>query len=308
MTNQIKLDGSTFHLALYNDQQWRADLPGHARGLHGTSTWSRAHSWSIYAFTMAYRETGYLPLLAAARRVSDFYLTNVPADYVPYWDFDAPNLPNAPRDSSAAAITLSGMVQLSELTTNLQDSANFWSEAHHIFESLGSTNYLAQGSGSSGILLHGTGNPPNIGDPEVDVSLIYGDYYFVEVLTRYAQAYGRTNITYTPNPGFTGTDSFSCQVCDSGGNTAMATVSVDVLSTNPVLTFNLQPAVSPGTGNPVISFPAVTNHLYEVDYTTDLTPPPVWSVLASNIVGSNTVVTITDTNILSQRYYRVKTQ
>ena len=308
MTNQIRPDGSTFHLVLYNPTNGALVYQGTRAGFSASSTWSRAHSWCIYGMTMAYRETGYLPLLTAATQVSRFYLTNVPSDCVPYWDYDAPNLPNAPRDSSAAAIALSAIVQLSELTTNLQDSATFWAGANHILESLASTNYLAQGTSSSGILLHGTGNPPNIGDPEVDVSLTYGDYYFVEALTRFAQAYGRTNVIYTPNPGFTGTDSFTYQVCDSGGNTSMATVTVDVLSTNPVLTFNLQPSLSPDTGNPVISFPAVTNHVYEVDYTDDLTPPSTWSVLASNIIGSNTFITITDTNSLSQRYYRVKTQ
>jgi unsaturated chondroitin disaccharide hydrolase len=257
---------------------------------------------------MAYRETGYLPFLSAASQVADYYLTNVPSDYVPYWDFDAPNLPNASRDSSSAAITLSALVQLSQLTTNMQDSATFWAGAHNILESLGSTNYLAQGTTSSGILLHGTGNPPQISDPEVNVSLVYGDYYFVEALTRYAEAYGRTNITYTPNPGFTGTDTFTYQVCDSGGNCSTAAVRVVVLDTNPVLTFNVQASLSPVTGYPVISFPAVSNYLYEVDYADSLTPPQQWSILASNLIGSDSVISINDTNPTPQRFYRVKAQ
>ncbi len=240
--------------------------------------------------------------------MADFYLTNVPSDYVPYWDFDAPNLPNAPRDSSTAAITLSALVQLSQLATNMQDSATFWAGAHNILESLGSTNYLARGTTSSGILLHGTGNPPQIYDPEVNVSLIYGDYYFVEALTRFTAAYGRTNLTYTPNPGFSGTDTFTYQVCDSGGNCSTGTVTVVVLNTNPVLTFNAQASLSPLTGYPIISFPAVSNYLYEVDYANSLTPPPQWSILASNLAGSDSVISINDTNPAPQRFYRVKAQ
>ena len=85
----------------------------------------------------------------------------------------------------------------------------------------------------------------------MNVSLIYGDYYFIEALTRYAAAYGRTNLTYTPNPGFTGTDTFTYQVCDSGGNCSTATVTVVVLNTNPVLTFNVQASLSPVTGYPI---------------------------------------------------------
>jgi unsaturated chondroitin disaccharide hydrolase len=306
MTNQIRPDTSTFHLVLYNTVNGALLYQGTRAGYSATSTWARAHSWSIYGLTMAYRETGYLPFLSAVRQVADFYLTNVPSDYVPYWDYDAPNLPNAPRDSSSAAIALSALVQLSQLTTNMQDSATFWAGAHNILESLGSSNYLAQGTTSSGVLLHGTGNPPQIGDPEVNVSLIYGDYYFIEALVRYTQAYGRTNITYTPSPGFTGTDAFTYQVCDSGGNCSTATVTVDVLNTNPVLTFNAQAAFSPTNHQPAISFPAVSNYLYEVDYTSSLTPPQQWSVLASNLAGSDSVISVNDTNPTLPRFYRVK--
>lgn len=308
MTNQIRPDNSTFHLVLYSTVNGALLYQGTRAGYSATSTWARAHAWSIYGFTMAYRETGYLPFLSAAGEVADFYLTNVPSDYVPYWDFDAPNLPNAPRDSSTAAITLSALVQLSQLATNMQDSATFWAGAHNILESLGSTNYLARGTTSSGILLHGTGNPPQIYDPEVNVSLIYGDYYFVEALTRFTAAYGRTNLTYTPNPGFSGTDTFTYQVCDSGGNCSTGTVTVVVLNTNPVLTFNAQASLSPLTGYPIISFPAVSNYLYEVDYANSLTPPPQWSILASNLAGSDSVISINDTNPAPQRFYRVKAQ
>lgn len=308
MTNQIRPDDSTFHLVLYSTVNGALLYQGTRAGYSATSTWARAHAWSIYGFTMAYRETGYLPFLDAASRVADYYLTNVPSDYVPYWDFDAPNLPNAPRDSSTAAITLSALVQLSQLTTNMQDSAAFWAGAHNILESLGSTNYFAKGTTSSGILLHGTGNPPQIGDPEVNVSLIYGDYYFVEALRRYAEAYGRTNVTYTPNPGFTGTDTFTYQVCDSGGNCSTATVTVVVLGTNGVPAFNVQAFLSPVTSQPLISFPTVSNHLYEVDYADSLTPPQLWSILASNLIGSGSVISINDTNSVPQRFYRVKAQ
>src|SRR5208282_4462094 len=184
----------------------------------------------------------------------------------------------------------------------------FWAGAHNILESLGSTNYLARGTTSSGILLHGTGNPPQIYDPEVNVSLIYGDYYFVEALRRYAEFYGHNTVTYTPNPGFSGTDTFTCQVCDSGGNCSTGTVTVVVLNTNPVLTFNAQASLSPLTGYPIISFPAVSNYLYEVDYANSLTPPPQWSILASNLTGSDSVISINDTNPAPQRFYRVKAQ
>lgn len=308
MTNQIRADNSTFQKVLYSTVNGALTYQGTRAGYSATSTWARGQAWAIYGFTMAYRETGFLPFLDAAKRTANYYLTNVPSDFVPYWDFDAPDIPNAPRDSSAAATTLSALVQLSQLVTNMQDSATLWAGAHNILESLGSTNYLAQGTTSSGILLHGTGEPPQFPSPEVDVSLTYGDYYFVEALRRYAEAYGRTNVTYTPNPGFIGTDTFTYQVCDSGGNCSTASVTVVVLDTNAVPAFNVQASLSPVTQYPVISFPAISNHLYEVDYASSLTPPQQWSILASNLIGSNSVISINDTSPASQRFYRVKAQ
>jgi hypothetical protein len=255
---------------------------------------------------MAYRETGYVPFLDAARRMAGYYLTNVPSDYVPYWDFNAPDIPNAPRDSSAAAITLSGLVQLSQMVTNMPDSAALWAGAHHILESLGSASYLAQGATNSGILLHGTGEPPQLPGPEVNVSLVYGDYYFIEALRRYAQVYGRNTVTYTPNPGFYGTDAFTYQVCDSGGNCSTAIVTVVVISTNAAPAFNAQLSLVPVTRRPAVSFPTVSGHLYEVDYTDSLMPPQFWSVLVPNLIGSGSVISINDTNPPPQRFYRVK--
>jgi hypothetical protein len=253
---------------------------------------------------MAYRETGYPPFLDAAKRVAGYYLTNVPPDYVPYWDFDAPDIPNAPRDSSAAAITLSALVQLSQLVTNMQDSAMLWAGARKILESLGSTNYLAQGTTSSGILLHGTGEPPQFPDSEVDVSLIYGDYYFIEALRRYADTYRHTTLTYVPNPGFQGTDTFTYQVCNSAGDCSIATVTIVVEPATPS-PFAAQIAVSPAPRSPTISFPTTAGRSYYVQSLSDMPALGAWHLLVTNIAGSGSVMSISDTNLASRRYYRV---
>lgn len=306
MTNQIRADNSTFQKVLYSTVDGALTFQGTRAGYSNTSTWARGQAWAIYGFTMAYRETGYSPFLDAAQRVAAYYLTNTPPDFVPYWDFQAPNIPNAPRDSSAAAITLSALVQLSQLATNMQESATLWGGAHDILESLASTNYLAQGTASSGILLHGTGEPPQFAYPEVNVSLVYGDYYFIEALRRYALAYGRTNVTYTPDPGFTGTDTFTYQVCDSGGNCSTGTVTVLVVGTNAVPAFNVQLSLTPVTRQPVISFPTISNHVFEVDSANSLTPPLQWNLLVPYVTGSNSITSVHDTHPSPQRFYRVK--
>ena len=158
---------------------------------------------------MAFRETGDLRFLNTAQRVADYCLSHVLGDYVPYWDFNDPAIPQAPKDSSAAAIALSGLLQSSQLATNSLDAARYLQAAHQVFSSLSSTNCLAQGTPSNGILLHGD---------SVDLQT-------------------------------DGTDTFAYQVCDSGGDCTSATVTVSAASAMPkaTLTFSAvthQPTIS----------------------------------------------------------------
>lgn len=306
MTNQIRADNSTFHLADYNTTTGALTHQGTRAGQSDSSTWSRGHAWATYMFTKGYQETGYLPFLDAAQRVSDYYLTNVPADYVPYWDFQAAGIPNAPRDSSAAAITLSALVRLSQVTTNSTNAARYWAGAVNIFESLASTNYLAQGTSNSAILLHGTGNTPVLPDPEVDVGLIYGDYYFLESMRHMAELYGHQTVTYTPNTNFTGTDTFTYQVCDSAGNCSTATVTVVVQPTNAPPSFTVQLAVPPAVPQATLSFPTVAGYFYDVEYR-DTVETGQWLELQTNIIGTGGTISVTDPdpNPPPTRIYRV---
>lgn len=304
MLNQIRTDGSTWQEVIYNLFTGAVISQGQREGYSNTSTWARGQAWGIYGFTMACQQTTSFSFLAAAQECANYYLANVPADFVPYWDFDAPGIPNAPRDSSAAAITLSGLVQMSLLATNLSDSASDWLGARHILSSLGSTNYLAQGTSSSGILLHGTGEPPQNIDPEIDVSLIYGDYYFIEALYRYAQIYGRTTVTYTPNPGFQGTDTFIYQACDSAGNCSTAAVTVVVQPLLPT-PFPVQISLLAPRNTPALSFSSAAGRSYFVQYLDDVAGGAAWSTLATNVAGTGSSLVVTDTNTTSRRFYRV---
>jgi hypothetical protein len=189
-------------------------------------------------------------------------------------------------------------LELSELATNSSDSAKYWLAARHIFSSLSSTNYLAQGTASSGILLHG-----NSVDAQTDASLIYGDYYFIEALKRYQEIYNHTTLTYIPDPDFYGTDTFSYQVCDSGGNCATATVTV-VVSPAATSSFAAQISLAPDTRLPTISFPILAGHFYHVQYRDDLAAGP-WSILATNLAGSGVALSVTDTSPATRRFYRV---
>jgi rhamnogalacturonyl hydrolase YesR len=293
MLNNVRADGSTYHRVVYDANTGAVLSKGTRAGASDESTWARGHAWAIYGFTMAYRETRDARFLNTAQRVADYYINNVPSDYVPYWDFQAPGIPNALKDSSAAAITLSALLELSQLATNSNDGAKYWQAARHIFNSLSSTNYLAQGTPSSGILLHG-----NSVDAQTDASLIYGDYYFIEALKRLNDFYSHTTLTYIPDTNFSGSDTFSYQVCDSSGASSTATVNVTV----GILT---QISISPLTQAPTISFPTLAGKNYFVQYLDSLAPNASWNVLATNVSGSGAVISITDTNPPAKRFYRV---
>ena len=299
MTNHVRADGSTYQVVNYNRTTGAVVNKTTRDGASATSTWARGQSWALYGFTMAYRETGDNRFLQTAQRTADYYIANLPSDYVPYWDFQAPGIPNAPRDSSSAAIALSGLLELSQAATNLQDSARYWKAASQIFGSLSSTNYLAQGSHSSGILLHGTGEGPLSSQPETNVSLIYGDYYFIEALRRYTQVYGQTTLTYAPNTNFQGNNTFKYLLCDSAGAcaTGMVTVAVEPAITALISSQTAPPAAS-------LSFLTTTGRQYFVQYRDDLAATS-WNILATNVIGTGSATSVADTNVAPSRFYRV---
>jgi unsaturated chondroitin disaccharide hydrolase len=174
----VRADGGTFHVADYEPGtgalRWRGTFQGAADG----STWARGQAWAVYGFTMVYRYTRDARMLETARRTADFFLAHLPASGVPRWDLD---VGGPPDDSSAAAILASALL---ELATLVGEPAGDGYRAHalRILGTLASPSYLDERSTTEGILLHGAGHVP--AGQEVDVSLVYGDYYFVEALLR----------------------------------------------------------------------------------------------------------------------------
>ena len=132
-----------------------------------------------------YRETHEARYLAHAEKIAAFIMNHprMPADKIPYWDFDAPGQPHAPRDSSAAAIMSSALFELAGLTADHEAAAHYLAFAEAQLRSLASPAYLAQPGENGGFILkHATGNLPK--NSEVDGPLNYADYYFLEALLR----------------------------------------------------------------------------------------------------------------------------
>ena len=176
----VRPDGSTFQVVDYDPVSGAILSRGTYQGASANSTWARGQAWALYGFTMAYRYTRDSRMLDNARKVADYYVGRLPADGVPNWDFDSTTLR---KDSSTAAAAASGLIELSTLVTDSTAQARYRNAAFRSLDTLASSAYLAEGSTSQGVLLHGVGDL--LHGVDVDVSLIYGDYYFIEGLIRY---------------------------------------------------------------------------------------------------------------------------
>jgi unsaturated chondroitin disaccharide hydrolase len=182
----VRPDGSSAQFAYFDSSTGQFIDNETYEGYSAASTWSRGQAWGIYGFAQCAAATGRADFLATAEKMADWYIAHLPADQVPYWDFNDPAIPNTYRDTSAAATAASGLLQLSQLiqTTDPADAARYRNAAGQMLQSL-ATNYLANPTqpGQS-ILLQGALNVP--ANPSLNNNgLIFGDYYFVEAINRY---------------------------------------------------------------------------------------------------------------------------
>ena len=184
MKNHYRDDNSSIHVIDYDPETGEVLERITHQGTSDESAWARGQAWGLYGYAMCFRETQDTVFLNHAEKIAQFIINHprTPEDFIPYWDYDAPGIPNEPRDASAAAILASGLLELSTYSETIGDL--YFSRAEQTLKNLSSDEYLATpGSNNNFILKHCTGHKP--GDSEIDGPLIYGDYYFIEALLRY---------------------------------------------------------------------------------------------------------------------------
>lgn len=189
LKNHFRPDYSSYHVVDYDLNTGEIHKKVTAQGAADESAWSRGQSWALYGYTMMYRMTKNPAYLKQARAIAKFILNNpnLPKDKVPYWDFNAPGIPNALRDASSAAINASALLELGRYTTG-KEKKNYISSAEIMLKSLSSPKYRAkEGTNGGYLLMHSVGSIPHGG--EIDVPLTYADYYFLEALLRYKKWY-----------------------------------------------------------------------------------------------------------------------
>lgn len=192
MKNHIRQDFGSYHVVNYDEKTGKVLNQQTAQGFADNSTWSRGQAWGIYGFTQVYKETHDKRFLNVAEKMADYYINRLPADDIPLWDFQLNQKGYTPvwgydatkdyvkKDVSAACIAASALIKLSELSNNKA----YFNKAEAILKALSIPKYMANDGKNNGFILkHSVGSIPH--GFEIDVPLVYADYYFLEALTRY---------------------------------------------------------------------------------------------------------------------------
>ena len=182
MKNHFRNDYSSYHVVDYDTvNSGKIIKKTTHQGYADESAWARGQAWALYGFTLCYRETKNNEYLQQAEHIASYILNNpnLPKDLIPYWDFNSPNIPNEPRDVSAATIIASALYELSLYS---QNKKYYTAKADTILQSITSSYRSPIGFNKGFLLLHSTGSKP--GNSEIDVPISYADYYYLEALLR----------------------------------------------------------------------------------------------------------------------------
>lgn len=185
MKNHFRPDYSSYHVINYHPETGQVQEKRTDQGYADESAWARGQAWGLYGYTLMYRETKNKRYLDQANHIAGFLLQHphMPEDKIPFWDFNAPDIPKALRDASAGAVIAAALLELCRY--NKSDQAQlYFKTAETMIRTLSSAQYKAAfGTNGGFILKHGVGHMPK--GSEVDVPLTYGDYYYLEALKRY---------------------------------------------------------------------------------------------------------------------------
>jgi len=182
LKNHFREDNSSYHVIDYNPETGEVEHKHTHQGFAHESAWSRGQAWGLYGFTMMYRETGIQEFLVQAEKIAEYILSQpgISKGKIPYWDFNAPNIPNEPYDASAGAIVASSLIELADYSSNVILYNNV---AGKLLATLSSSEFLAPVGENGGFLLkHSTGHLPH--NSEIDVPIVYADYYFLESILK----------------------------------------------------------------------------------------------------------------------------
>lgn len=177
----VRADHSTYHAVEYDPVMGKR-LRGYTfQGYADESTWPRGQAWAIYGYVVSARETEKVKYLHLAEQLATYYLGRLQNSLIPPWDFDAPKERGTLRDSAAAAIAASALLDLGQLHVDLGAGDKWITHSLAMLEEL-CRDFLAREQHHRGLLKHGCYSKPH--NEGVDSATMFGDFFFVEALTK----------------------------------------------------------------------------------------------------------------------------
>ena len=187
VANVIREDYSTWHTFFFNMETGEPDHGATCQGYRDGSAWARGQAWGVYGLALAYKYTGRKDYIELFRHVTEYFLTHLPKDLVPYWDLEFTNGDDQPRDSSSASIAVCGMLEMSKYL-EAEEAEHYRQIAARIMKSLYDNYAVKDMETSNGLVLHSTysnRSPYNTCNHcGVDECNAWGDYFYMDALTR----------------------------------------------------------------------------------------------------------------------------
>ncbi|MWV45992.1 glycosyl hydrolase [Paenibacillus sp. HJL G12] len=177
----MRPDGSSYHILRFDPETGELVGADAGQGHAENSAWARGSAWTIYGMLLSYQYTGNEEFLIGSKRAAHFFLANLPEDYVPHWDFRAPRNADTPRDTSAAACAACGLIELADCLPE-GEGQMYLEAAARLIRALDEQYGAWDREDEEGLILSGTSNLP--GGVHIDTPLIYGDYFFVEAVSK----------------------------------------------------------------------------------------------------------------------------
>lgn len=174
----VRPDGSTPHVFDFDPVTGAPIGENTVQGYSPTSAWSRGQAWGIYGFTTMYRRTKNPLFLTTAKRLADFALSVITPDYVPVWDYRAPQAPNDIKDASAGAVMACGLLDLATVAHR----PDYHEAALRLLTALSRTCLTTKSTRADAVVARCTRNRPS--EDGIEISLPYADYYLLEGLMR----------------------------------------------------------------------------------------------------------------------------
>lgn len=184
----VRPNNTTFH-TYYFDVKTGEPIEGKTQqGYSDDSCWARGQAWGIYGFTLSYNHTGDYQFLETAKAVADYFISQLPKDRVAYWDLLFNEGSGQERDSSAAAIAVCGLLELAkQLPLSDPKHEEYEAVAIKIMQALAQKYTSKKSEHSNGLLLEGVYDKNS--NKGVNECMIWGDYYYLEALTRLAKSW-----------------------------------------------------------------------------------------------------------------------